>query len=271
MARALALRKDVDSLSDSELRALRGAYATIMEIADNRGYNYHAGLHGVPGNYCWHELRVVSGRAQNLFLPWHRAYIKYFELAVRDQNPDVTLPWWNYTSSKTVPEAFSVETVDGEANPLRSAPIRVPTSNPPLDRYTRRFPGEGVPPSVGLPTDSEIAALYSITQFEEFSNAMQDIHNGIHGWTGGISMQNGQIVGGDLGSVATAAYDPIFWSHHCMIDRIWYLWQLKNGVNNIPQEYMSQILTPFRYTVRDVLNISELGYDYAVSGVTVHA
>ena len=52
-----------------------------------------------------------------------------------------------------------------------------------------------------------------------------------------------------------------------MIDRVWYLWQLRNGVNNIPAEYMDVILAPFRYTVRDVLNINAMGYEYAVGAV----
>jgi len=164
-------------------------------------------------------------------------------------------------------EAFSVETVNGQPDPLHKAHIFVPEARPPLDRDTRRFPGD----PGRLPGLNDITALYSITQFEEFSNALQDIHNGIHGWTGGFTFENGRPVGGDMGSVATAAFDPIFWSHHCMIDRIWHLWQLKNGINNIPAEYMSQILTPFRFTVRDVLNIGELGYEYAVSSVTIES
>jgi tyrosinase len=267
----LALRKSVDTLSDSELASLRNAYARMMQIADNRGYNFWAGFHGVPGNYCWHAPRFILGRSYNLFLPWHRAYIRYFELAAQDQDSDAVLPWWDWTLGRSIPASFSTPTVDGESNPLYKAHIYVPDANPPLDRDTRRFPGEGVPDTVRLPTAEEIAALYSITQFQEFSNALQDIHNRIHGWTGGISQENGQLVGGDMGSVATAAYDPIFWSHHCMIDRIWYLWQIRNGVNNIPVDYLSQILTPFRYTVRDVLNIGTLGYDYAVSGITFEA
>jgi len=120
-----------------------------------------------------------------------------------------------------------------------------------------------VPPSVRLPTSGEVASLYNRTQFLDFSGGpggLEEIHDNIHGWTGGISGG----VGGDMGVVATAAYDPIFWSHHCMIDRIWYIWQLKNGINNMPPEYMDVILAPFRYRVRDVLDIHALGYEYAV-------
>jgi hypothetical protein len=36
-----------------------------------------------------------------------------------------------------------------------------------------------------------------------------------------------------MGVVGTAAFDPIFWSHHAMIDRLWWLWQARNGNGNI--------------------------------------
>ena len=87
------------------------------------------------------------------------------------------------------------------------------------------------------------------------------IHDGIHVWVGGI--------GGDMASVPFATWDPIFWSHHCMIDRLWWLWQLRHGINNIPSELLDQELSPFPFTVRRVLNIHELGYDYAGSVSTV--
>ena len=68
-----------------------------------------------------------------------------------------------------------------------------------------------------------------------------------------------------MGVVARAAFDPIFWSHHGMIDRLWYLWQLRHGVANIPQDYLDRPLAPFSLTVQDVLDIRRLGYEYAVT------
>jgi tyrosinase len=258
MANGLILRKRVDALSGQELAAFRNAYAKMQGLMDNRGYNYWAGVHGIPQHYCWHHSSRLprTGPSLNLFLPWHRAYIKYWELAMRDQDQNAVLPWWRWYGG--FPAAFNTPNVGGNPNPLYKAHISRPNANPPINRDTRRFPGQGV--SLSLPTSSDIAALYNITQFQQFSNQLEGIHDRIHGWTGGISGG----VGGDMGTVATAAYDPIFWSHHCMIDRVWYIWQLRNGVNNIPAEYMDVILAPFRYRVRDVLNINALGYEYAV-------
>jgi tyrosinase len=66
-----------------------------------------------------------------------------------------------------------------------------------------------------------------------------------------------------MGVIATSAFDPVFWAHHCMIDRLWYLWQLRWGVTNIPPNYLRQTLAPWALTVQDVLDIHRLGYEYA--------
>ena len=62
--------------------------------------------------------------------------------------------------------------------------------------------------------------------------------------------------------VSFAAYDPIFWSHHCMIDRIFWLWQLRDR-RSLPLCLYDQVLDPFNLTVRDVLDVYQLDYDYA--------
>jgi len=71
-----------------------------------------------------------------------------------------------------------------------------------------------------------------------------------------------------MGVIATAAFDPIFYSHHAMIDRLWYIWQIQNGINNIPHQLLARTLAPFNMKVSDVLDISKLGYQYAVSHIS---
>lgn len=262
---SLTVRKNVDHLSAAELKALRAGYAQAQTIMDNRGYNYYAGLHGIPNWFCWHHSHVQGSNANaNLFLPWHRAYLLYFEKAIRDQSPPtpkVGLPWWNWSSPQAVPQAFSAATAGGQPNSLYRARIVAPTANPPINRMTRRFPGQNVPG--GLPTPQQVENVLNLSQFTDFTTQVENLHDGVHGWTGG----NNHVVGGDMGSISTAAWDPIFWSHHCMIDRLWYLWQLRHGVNNITPALLPMVLQPFGLKVQDVLSTTQLGYTYAVSFV----
>ncbi|KZT39467.1 Di-copper centre-containing protein [Sistotremastrum suecicum HHB10207 ss-3] len=54
----------------------------------------------------------------------------------------------------------------------------------------------------------------------------EDIHNNIHNWVGGAGLGNND--GGHMCDIAVAAFDPIFWLHHCNIDRQFAIWQTLN-------------------------------------------
>jgi tyrosinase len=70
-----------------------------------------------------------------------------------------------------------------------------------------------------------------------------------------------------MSAVPMAGFDPIFYAHHAMIDRLWYLWQSRHTGVNPPNNILNQVLAPFPLTVAQTLNIRTLGYDYAVSVV----
>ncbi|HLJ90619.1 MAG TPA: tyrosinase family protein [Candidatus Angelobacter sp.] len=262
MANGLTIRSSIEGLENTPggLDALRDAYSKMQQISDNRGWLYWSGIHGFPQYMCWHHGRVGMGDAvpYNLFLPWHRAYLLYFEHTARDQNNAVALPWWDWTSPNShqvgIPKSYSDAQAGGGNNPLAAGPM--PAMPPDGPRSTTRNPDD----PGNLPTPDDVNGLMSLGNFVDFTTQLEDLHDRIHGW-----------VSGDMGVVATSAYDPIFWAHHCMIDRIWYLWQLQNGVNSIPADYLDKPLAPFALTVRDVLDVNRLGYDYAQTFVTVNA
>ena len=256
MADGLRMRIAVHNLTDTQLAGFREAYRQMQAISDNRGYQYLAGIHGAPGYYCWHHQHndARSAAQMQLFPPWHRAYLYTWEMWMRDRVPDVTLPWWDWTlqnaQQRGVPTAFAQSNVNGQPNPLARFRMNMPTTNPPLMRNTARQPGS---PN-DLPTQDDVDDLLSRTDWNDFADALEDIHDNIHGW-----------VGGDMGVVGTAAFDPIFWSHHAMIDRLWAIWQVRNGNSNISPELLDVVLSPFNFRVRDVLNVNDLGYDYAAA------
>ena len=262
MADGVTLRDSIESVEQdpTALRALRNAYGKMQELTDNRGWIYWAGIHGYSQYMCWHHGRAGMGDQlpYDLFLPWHRAFLLYFEHSMRDQDPDARLPWWDWTSSSAhdigIPRAYSVTQVGGSDNPLASGPM------PEIPRIRARQTSRNPDDPGNLPTNNDVQNLMGLGNFVDFTGQVQDVHDNVHGW-----------VGGEMGVVATSAYDPIFWSHHCMIDRIWYLWQLQNGTNNIPADYLDKPLAPFALTVRDVLDINRLGYEYAQASVSVDA
>ncbi|KAJ6105130.1 hypothetical protein N7523_010204 [Penicillium sp. IBT 18751x] len=74
------------------------------------------------------------------------------------------------------------------------------------------------------------------------------IHNNIHGWTGAE---------GHMGNVPVASFDPLFFLHHCNIDRIFAIWQALN-----PDKWLINIPSD-NATIRD-----SFGQEHAVGADT---
>jgi tyrosinase len=65
---------------------------------------------------------------------------------------------------------------------------------------------------------------------------------------------------GDMFSNLTASYDPIFWPVHANVDRLWWEWQMRNPTG-APYD-LDSVLSPWSYTIRDMLDVSRFGYEY---------
>jgi tyrosinase len=241
---ALRHRRSVRRLTAGQLAAFRKAISAAQVIGDDRGYQSWAGIHGLPlPKSCVHH--------SELFLPWHRAYLYMFEKALQERVPGVTLPWWDWTNHASgIPDAYARQRVDGRKNPLFDSPIQPSGRTNPAQTRTNREP---LSPDE-LPPVEEVRFVLENKDFLTFQTELESIHDGIHEWTGGT-----------MGVIATSAYDPLFWAHHCMIDRLWYLWQLRHSRVGVPASLLDRALAPFPMTVRDTLDITLLGYDYAAS------
>jgi tyrosinase len=243
-------RKSVEKLNAAQLKALRDGFAAIQGLRDSRGFWHWAGLHGAPGNDCEHSLN----RFDNLFLPWHRAYLYRLELALQTQVPECTLPWWDWPASRVsgIPAAFAEETIGGAANPLAGFDLPpLLTESEGWPTHTSRNPGA---PS-RLPSAEKVEGILELSDFNDFSLKLEEqLHNAVHGW-----------VGGTMGVIATAAYDPIFWAHHTMVDRLWALWQVRHSNRGPRPGQWRVVLRALDMTVGDVLDTTALGYDYAAS------
>jgi tyrosinase len=240
-------RKNIEKLTAAELAALRTAFTKVYAINDERGYQYHAGIHGLP-------LPIWCQHGTPLFAIWHRPYLYFFEKALQDVAPGVTLPYWDWTTLQAqqtgMPKAYTDKTfMDGgsrRANPLLKSAIKFSGSQ---FNETSRDPGStGVPKSLA---DLVTRAQRTSTGYVDYSRNLENPHNGLHGW-----------VGGTMGLVTYAAYDPIFWAHHANIDRLFASWQAANPNVQPPASIANTVLQPFGVTVQQMWNIRDLGYDY---------
>jgi len=150
------------------------------------------------------------------FLPWHRAYLLYFEAIIRklSAHDEFALPYWNWTTSRSVPSHFW-----GNGNPLLNTTRLIG----PSDQADLSYVGADVIESIlELTNFYTFASSPATMQREQTTQGMLEStpHNNIHGF-----------VSGDMGAYHSPL-DPVFWCHHNMCDCLWNEWNVTRGNAN---------------------------------------
>jgi len=237
------------------------------------------------------------------FLPWHRAYLYYFERILRwaAGNPDLALPYWNYSDAgqRELPPAFREPKANGKPNPLylpesvtfqddEGKPQVFPMRDGPLNQgLTQLTTSVGSLDALNVVAFTNSAPAAPGQAFGSpracdttcvcGSGALESTpHNKVHLAIGGSTATvGGGFRVGFMGDVPTAARDPIFWLHHCHIDRLWESWLAAGGgrANPNESEWLDYVFTFYdvgddkkpklvRVATRDLLNTRDLGYEY---------
>ena len=196
----------------------------------------------VAWNNCTHS---PSSKEKIHFLVWHRLYIYHFEKIVRKLSgySEFALPYWGYTN-KSTKDKFLHPAFRTSSSSLYEA-CR-------FDSLNSGFPMQGE-----IERSLDLTKLMTYTDFYMFSNAI-DIapHGAIHDYVGHGNDTTEKrfknpITGtitpdGLMGSIRNAGFDPVFWTHHSNIDRIWQQWtNSENGryitiedLKSIPWDYV---------------------------------
>lgn len=247
---AIRYRKNIDCLREEELHSFREALAAMYALpsSDPNSFARQASFHGGPPiSYCQHG---APG-----FFTWHRAEVKAFEDALRSVGCDISLPFWDWSSgpSTGVPEACRDPSyVDRDGTSVPNPLYRGPRA---AGGQTVRRSDIDTTPFDDLATTAQTAM--SASTFSSFQSQINGVHGGVH-----------VRVGGDMGSVPTASYDPIFFLHHANVDRLWARWQATHPGPLSSSEATNQ-LPPFTrpfttqwQTGADVESVDALGYRY---------
>jgi tyrosinase len=187
-----------DSTKEAQLAAIYGSGSSPAKTLATQVWDT-CQAHANPG-----------GPDEWFFLPWHRMYVYYLERICRKVLEDNTfaLPYWNYSS----PNAHALP-----------AAFRVPGT--PLYRVNRN-PGVNAGNPIGSANALSPNPSLSRPSYAGASGFNQTLDFGLHG---NVHSLVGNQQG--MGSVPWAANDPIFWMHHCNIDRLWASWN-KAGRKN---------------------------------------
>ncbi|RCN40660.1 common central domain of tyrosinase [Ancylostoma caninum] len=173
-------------MSDAERLRFHGAMWKIKQSGEyDKITRVHSRFELSPGAH--------SGPA---FLPWHREFIKRVEIALRQIDPTIGLPYWDSTLDQALPDPSMSVLWSDEL-------MGRPDSDGQGSRYFRRRIGA----RGQLMTRSEIEKVVTAPDISLL-----------------LSFTAPQRVG-DMGVIPTATHDPIFFLHHSMMDLIWEEWR----------------------------------------------
>jgi len=223
------VRREINSLSDDDLSALRAGVAAMMarDPSDPTSWLFQANIHGthddIPDAFA--DVWATCQHGSFLFLSWHRMYLYYFDRILRAAagpgHPDFALPYWNYVDGqRSLPDAFrNPATAD---NPLYIS-----------QRSASRNAGVPLPASATDDTQAMGTSNFDSPEGSGQSFGGQVVDGPIHQTSphGQLESQPHDVVhvsiggpGGWMTDPDMAARDPIFWLHHCNIDRLWEHW-----------------------------------------------
>jgi tyrosinase len=276
----MGIRKNQSSLTSAERSAF---VAAVKALKANGAYDVFV---------AEHRSAFLAGpndpaHGGPAFLPWHREYLRRFERALQEFDPSVSLPYWDWTVDRTPTASiwgpdFMGGNGTGGSQQVTTGPFAFSTGEwtltvlDPGDTtsfLTRAFGAMG-----SLPTQQAVNAAKSVVPYDSppwnasssvntsFRNRLEGvIHNPGHMWVGGSMM------------AMSSPNDPVFWLHHCNIDRLWAEWQTENpGRMYLPPSGTAGVVAghglddpmppwdnePSPPTPRSVLNHHTLDYSY---------
>ena len=212
-----------------------------------RKIHYYVLAHRALPNHMHH------GRPH--FLGWHRAFLSDFE-----NDLGMALPFWNWVKNKKVPTALSltnlrksfddksIGTTDAEIT-ANSDFIKHYYDN--LLRSKEKLKPETMKTSFKAFAKDIVGGVESksFDWYDDFAYSWEGsrnspykyrFHNRVHGSIG--HFVNGGANLGHLAVIKASPLDPVFWLHHCFVDRFWALWHEKyeNKDKRSPQKGLSR-------------------------------
>ena len=201
-----------------------------------------------------------GGSGSYSFLSWHRYFLWRFELQLQSYVAGVMLPYWDWTDLSSITTDSFLGPNGTVGSEVRSgyfaldAPGTLGGTNPtpapvwwPAGLVGWRLPAfAGFGTFAGalrrnlvgfgtLPTSNDLRQALAMPTYSQFQRGLEEgfgissghqMHNGLHGWVGGFN--------GHMGDPQASPFDPIFYLHHCNIDRLWAMWQLDGHATEYP-------------------------------------
>src|SRR5215210_7708482 len=160
-------------------------------------------------------------------------------------------PHWNWTRTRSIPAPFWEGTLRDTTKAIG-----------PNAEISGQFVGRSVIDGILRQTNFELFGSFrpqgqnsTDPSWQRAGGASAELearpHDQVHVWV------NGNMV------TFMSPLDPIFWLHHCNIDRLWAEWNAGGRANTSSSLWRDFTLRPFNTLVRDLQSITQLGYTYS--------
>jgi tyrosinase len=269
-------RKNQASLSASE----KSRYvAAVLALKANGKYDQYVADHEAAMNSP--AMYAHRGPA---FLPWHREFVRRFEMDLQAVDATVTVPYWDWSvDNSPMSSIWNADFMGGNGRPadgkVMTGAFAFDAGTWTLTRgginyLTRNF-GVGIAtlPSAGDVTATLAALPYDVAPWSMFSAS--GLRNTLEGWINGPQMHNRVHVwvGGAM-LPATSPNDPVFFLNHCFVDKLWADWQRAHPAEGylpvtgaMPGQNLGDAMEPWAsrgetVTPASVLDHQALGYAY---------
>ena len=267
------MRRDVQSLSPTDPwfakygQAVQAMHQLQQSSPNDRRHWRNQAL--IHINFCRH--------GDPDFFHWHRHYINNYELICGQLigDPTFALTYWNWTAKNgIIPDPFYDLNLCNVAfyNDPSNAQSNNWSPNPVTTIGTRGLAkGQGLQsnPIAGEDfTQASVDGVSSQTSFDAFWGMLEGTQHGeAHVISGG---SNGHMRSG------MSPLDPIFWLHHCNVDRLWAEWQTAgNDTPALNASYNNQFVdgngqAVMGATSSAALNFAAMGFTYdTITGTDV--
>lgn len=248
------VRKNLRDMSPGELDRYFGAVKKLNEGPKPTRWDMYANIH---------QQQYSKIHSTPLFLAWHRMMLYAIERDLRVHEPNVTIPYWDWTSFAQNPRSDPVfnQRLFGSNGHVKTSCVSDGAFNNFSVYYwhsgkkdshclTRRQNVFQRPFTSHNVIDRNYLDLESISEFAEAIEGVPHatVHNNI---------------GGEF-SGQTSPGDPLFYSHHAFIDKLWFDWQNRHNASyNDYHVSLSQNLLPWNIPIKEVIDpVSSLCYKY---------
>jgi len=226
----IACRKDLTTLTDDQRQSLVDA---LLQLKSEGKYTKYPDQH---------DTYFGDAHGNPFFFPWHRKFLRELEKELQAIDPDLALPYWDWRNDRsTTALPWTSAFMGGTGSPV---------SGP--------FQSWGISRALGvgssLPDSAGVAGDQAQSPYSAFWSPAEGTHGPPHNW-----------VGGNMSGVRSPE-DPIFFLHHCFVDKWWSDWQQAHPGEDPYQgsgdRSPSSPMPPWTTTPNDMADTVDLDYIY---------